>query len=162
MPKTTVRRLTLLVALCAATVSMVFTGTPAQAAMATPTTAENSVIALTNTQRVRNGCPRVHVNRQLTYAARAHSRDMAVRNYFSHTSRTGTTFVTRARTAGYQSPMSENIGWGYRTPADIVNAWMTSPGHRRNILNCSARAVGVGIAYKANGTPYYTQVFGRA
>ncbi|MBW6437051.1 CAP domain-containing protein, partial [Actinoplanes hulinensis] len=38
--------------------------------------------------------------------------------------------------------------------------WMNSPGHRANILNCKSKTVGVGVAYAANGTPYYTQDFG--
>jgi uncharacterized protein YkwD len=37
---------------------------------------------------------------------------------------------------------------------------MASPGHRANILNCKAKAVGVGAAYAANGNPYYTEDFG--
>jgi uncharacterized protein YkwD len=43
----------------------------------------------------------------------------------------------------------------------MFKAWMNSPGHRANILNCSARSIGVGVVYAKNGTPYYTQVFGR-
>nr|WP_308129050.1 CAP domain-containing protein [Actinoplanes polyasparticus] len=37
---------------------------------------------------------------------------------------------------------------------------MASPGHRANILNCKAIAVGVGVAYASNGLPYFTQNFG--
>ena len=85
---------------------------------------------------------------------------MVKRNYFSHTSPDGTTFVTRAKAAGYTSPIGENIAWGYRTPEAVMTAWMNSPGHRANILNCKAKAVGVGLARKADGTPYWTQVFG--
>ena len=39
--------------------------------------------------------------------------------------------------------------------------WMDSPGHRANILNCQARAIGVGVAAAADGTLYWTQMFGR-
>jgi uncharacterized protein YkwD len=159
--KNTVRRIALLASLPAVLVSLVVTGTPANAAMVAPTATERTLISHTNTARARAGCAAVHVNYQLTYAARAHSRDMVVRNYFGHRSPSGTNFVMRAKAAGYNSPMSENIGWGYRTSASLFNAWMQSPGHRANIVNCSARAVGIGIAYKANGTPYYTQIFGR-
>ncbi|MFC3535513.1 CAP domain-containing protein [Couchioplanes caeruleus subsp. azureus] len=37
---------------------------------------------------------------------------------------------------------------------------MNSPGHRRNLLDCGAKTFAVGVVYSANGTPYYTQVFG--
>ena len=79
---------------------------------------------------------------------------------FSHVGVGGSSFVTRAKAAGYNSALSENIAWGYRSGAAVVNAWMHSPGHRANIVNCKAKAVGVGAAYSANGTPYFTQDFG--
>ena len=40
-----------------------------------------------------------------------------------------------------------------------MSAWMNSDGHRKNILNCDARAIGVGLAYDG-GTPVWTQLFG--
>jgi uncharacterized protein YkwD len=68
--------------------------------------------------------------------------------------------VTRAKAAGYSAPIAENIAWGYRDGAQVVTSWMNSPAHKANIVNCKAKAVGVGAAYAANGTPYYTQDFG--
>ena len=85
---------------------------------------------------------------------------MAKTRTFSHTGSGGSTFVARAKAAGYSAALSENIAWGYRDGAQVVAAWMKSPGHRANILNCRAKAVGVGAVYAANGTPYYTQDFG--
>ena len=40
-----------------------------------------------------------------------------------------------------------------------MNAWMNSPGHRANILNCGFRNIGVGLAYDSKHTPYWTQDF---
>lgn len=119
------------------------------------------VVNLTNAQRVKHGCPRVRVNTALARSAILHSRDMATRNYFSHTSPGGRNFVTRARLSGYKYAMSENIAWGQTTPAAVMNAWLKSPGHRANIMNCKAKSVGVGVAYNRRGVPYWTQVFGR-
>jgi uncharacterized protein YkwD len=133
---------------------------PASAATATPSTNEAKVVKLTNDARVRNGCSALRTDAKLTAAARAHSADMAKANYFSHTGRDGSTFVARAKRAGYNSAIGENIAWGYRTPAAVMDGWMNSSGHRANILNCRAKAVGVGVAKKADGTPYWTQVFG--
>jgi uncharacterized protein YkwD len=68
----------------------------------------------------------------------------------------------RVRRAGYDWTMlGENVAAGYRTPASVVRGWMHSAGHRRNILNCRYRHIGVGYAVSDRGTPYWTQVFGR-
>lgn len=161
MLKNSIRRVVLLACLPVALLAPVLVGAPAQAAVVAGTTLEAQLVTLTNQQRTRAGCRAVPVNARLVNAARAHSRDMAVRNFFSHTGTGGTTFVVRTKRAGYNFGLSENIGWGYRTAATMMTAWMKSAGHRRNILNCTAKSVGVGVAYKSNGTPYFTQVFGR-
>jgi uncharacterized protein YkwD len=124
-------------------------------------TLEATVIKLTNDARAKNGCAALRTDAKLTLAARAHSADMAKLNYFSHTSKTdNATFVTRAKRAGYTGAIGENIAWGYRTAETVTKGWLDSPGHRANILNCKAKAVGVGLARKTDGTPYWTQVFG--
>jgi uncharacterized protein YkwD len=115
---------------------------------------------LINDQRTGNGCEALTVNDQLATAARDHSAWMAQTGTFSHTGKDGSTFVVRARAAGYAQPSAENIAMGYRTAAEVVDGWMNSAGHRANILNCQSKTVGVGIANAADGTPYYTQVFG--
>ena len=125
-------------------------------------TAQNQVIALTNKYRLANGCRALRTDSRLTTAARAHSTDMVTKNFFSHTSSDGSTFSTRASRAGYAGASGENIAWGWPTPQRVVDAWINSAGHRANILNCSSVAVGVGLVKKADGTPYWTQVFGRS
>ncbi|BEL03555.1 hypothetical protein Q0Z83_017460 [Actinoplanes sichuanensis] len=123
---------------------------------------EAQVITLTNAQRTANGCTAARTDDRLTTAARAHSTDMVTNGFFSHTGSDGSTFVTRANRAGYTAPSGENIAYGYRTPQEVVTGWMNSPGHRANILNCQSIAIGVGLVTKADGTAYWTQVFGRA
>src|SRR5690349_21753641 len=102
----------------------------------------------------------LRVNAGLLWAARGHSKYMATTGRFSHTGTAGSTFIARASAAGYTAARSENIAWGYRSAAEVVNAWMKSPGHRRNLLDCGAKTFAVGVVYSANGTPYYTQDFG--
>jgi uncharacterized protein YkwD len=124
---------------------------------------EASVINLTNAQRLANGCGAMHTDNRLVAAALAHSSDMVTHNYFDHTGSDGSDFVTREATAGYTrtNAAAENIAWGYPTAQAVVTAWMASPDHRANILNCANIAVGVGLAKKADGTVYWTQDFGR-
>lgn len=121
---------------------------------------QTEVNRLVNVHRGSNGCATLTVNDQLTAAARGHSAWMAQTGTFSHTGSGGSTFVTRAKAAGYAQPSAENIAMGYRTAAEVVNGWMNSTGHRANILNCQSKAVGVGVVYTSGGTPYYTQNFG--
>ena len=118
------------------------------------------VLRLTNAERRTAGCPALTVAGQLVTASLRQSNYMARTRLFSHVWRDGSTFVDRSEAAGYQQPAGENIAWGYRSAPEAMNAWMASPGHRKNILNCKARSMGAGVAYAKDGTPYYTQVFG--
>jgi uncharacterized protein YkwD len=121
---------------------------------------EDQVTILVNNERAQHGCGPVHTDERLRAAARAYSVDMATRGYFSHTGADGSIFTQRDSRAGYPSAIGENIAWGQATPGDVMYAWMNSEGHRANILNCQAAALGVGLGWAANGTPYWTQEFG--
>jgi uncharacterized protein YkwD len=121
---------------------------------------ENKVVEITNQERVAAGCGAVKVNTKLASAARLHSQDQAGHNNMSHTGSDGSTPWERSERAGYSNAIGENVAAGYRTPAAVMDGWMNSDGHRANILNCDAKAIGVGLAYASNGTPYWTQMFG--
>ena len=133
---------------------------PAQAAVVSPVTLQADIVKLTNYYRVKAGCKPLRLDAHLMLAARSHSAWMAQTGKFGHVGRNGSTFDARVRTAGYANPRSENIAWGYRTGTATMAALMSSPGHRANILDCTAKAFAVGAVYSANGTPYYTQEFG--
>ena len=120
---------------------------------------EAEVVTLTNDQRVAHGCPALRDDPRLRAAAIAHSVDMRVRDYFAHNTPDGVTPWTRIEAQGYSDPSAENIAMGQQTPQSVVDAWMNSPGHRANILNCSSKAIGVGVQFGPNG-PWWTQDFG--
>jgi uncharacterized protein YkwD len=132
---------------------------PTSAAADKATTAEDAVIELTNQARATAGCAPLRFDARLRTAARRHSTDMGLNDYFSHTSQDGDTFADRIEAAGYPHPGAENIARGYQTPAEVMDGWMNSPGHRANILNCGLRTIGVG-AYYGVGGPWWTQDFG--
>lgn len=134
---------------------------PTAAAPATRTAAEAEVMRLTNQARARHGCRAVRHEPRLTIAARRHSADMARRNFFGHTGSDGSDFSTRAKRAGYPHAMSENIAKGHASAAEVVRAWLDSAPHRRAVLDCAARAVGVGLARAKDGALLWTQDFGR-
>ncbi|MEQ3554812.1 CAP domain-containing protein [Pseudonocardia nematodicida] len=114
------------------------------------------VVELTNAQRSAAGCGALRVDPRINAAAQGHSEDMARNGYFDHDSRDGRDFADRISEAGYPSPGAENIAMGQPDAESVVQAWMDSPGHRANILNCSLTTIGVGLA-----DGYWTQNFGR-
>lgn len=118
---------------------------------------EAEVVRLVNEQRAKNGLSALTLNWELSRVARYKSEDMARNRYFSHTSPTyGSPFeMIRSFGLSYRSA-GENIAYGQRTPAAVMDAWMNSSGHRANILNSSYTQIGVG--YYANGN-YWTQMF---
>ncbi|ADD44924.1 SCP-like extracellular [Stackebrandtia nassauensis DSM 44728] len=120
----------------------------------------SGVVDLVNQERANAGCGKVSSNDKLVAAATGHSKDMAANNYFDHTSQDGRTFSDRAAAQGYNSAIGENIAAGQTSAEAVMDSWMNSEGHRANILNCDARAIGMGVAKKSDGTLYWTQMFG--
>ncbi|MFD4029632.1 sigma-70 family RNA polymerase sigma factor [Streptomyces sp. NPDC058637] len=118
------------------------------------------VMNLVNTERAKEGCGAVGTDDQLATAASRHSADMVERDYFSHTSPDGTDPGARITAAGYRwSTYGENIAKGQPTAAAVMEAWMNSPGHKANILNCAFKEIGVGRV-DSSGGPVWTQNFG--
>lgn len=157
------RPLTARVATAVAALALAASGLVGSAAVsgaATPTPAQQ-VLTLVNAQRAKAGCRALRVDLRLQRAALAHSVDMAKRRYFSHTSLDGRTFVDRIRAQGYPGRrLGENIAAGYRTPSAVMTAWMKSPGHRANILDCRYTAIGIGVTTGGPYGVYWTQDFG--
>ncbi len=83
------------------------------------------------------------------------SKDMYDNSYFSHDSPTyGSPFDMLDFFGIEFTYAGENIALGQRTPADVINSWMNSPGHRKNILNSSYGNIGIGYYDR-----YWTQMF---
>ncbi|NCA92828.1 SafA/ExsA family spore coat assembly protein [bacterium] len=121
---------------------------------------EDEVVRLINVERSKNGLQTLTSNWQAARVARIKSQDMINSNYFSHTSPTyGSPFKMLESYGLRFSAAAENIAYGQRTAQEVVNSWMNSPGHRANILSKSFTQTGVGVAKKANGTLYFTQMF---
>ncbi|OEJ35906.1 SCP-like extracellular [Streptomyces subrutilus] len=120
---------------------------------------EAAVVALVNQERAQAGCGPVRANPPLAGLARAFSKDMAARGFFSHTDPDGSSPWDRAAKAGISGLGGENIARGQGDAEAVMKAWMNSPGHKANILNCEFRTLGVG-AHVAAGGPWWTQDFG--
>lgn len=144
-------------------------------ALSVPTTVvadpAQSVLASINAVRAKAGCGPLKLNKALMAAAQTHARNMAEKDFFGHTGKDGRGFASRIRSQGYKYGLAaENIAAGQPTPERAVKAWLESPGHRRNILNCKFRDTGIAMVYQPDDRPlrgqrkglryYWVQLFG--
>ncbi|ANP56815.1 uncharacterized protein YkwD/stress response protein SCP2 [Streptomyces griseochromogenes] len=119
------------------------------------------VLALTNAERARAGLPALSADAPLATAAQTHCADMVARDFYAHTSPDGSRPWDRAAAAGSRrSTIGENIACGQRSPAEVVDGWMNSPGHRANILKAEFTHIGVGFAGGGRAGTYWAQLFG--
>lgn len=115
---------------------------------------QTATLCLLNRERRHHGLKKLRAQRQLTKVARAFAKRMVKERFFDHVAPDGSTFDRRIKRSGYVAKarrywLAENIAWGTEklaTPAEIVDSWMHSPGHRANILTPRFRDIGVGIA----------------
>ncbi|MGV9451390.1 CAP domain-containing protein [Streptomyces sp. NPDC003635] len=133
--------------------------TKAPAKLSEEAAAAAQVLKLVNDERAKVGCSPVAANSALSDLAQAFSEDMAARDFFDHTDPDGASPWDRAATAGITSLGGENIARGQADAAAVMDAWMNSPGHKANILNCDFKTLGVGV-HMGSGGPWWTQNFG--
>jgi uncharacterized protein YkwD len=124
-----------------------------------------AIIILTNNARVLNRLPALRTNLLLNTIAESRAKDMLEKQYFAHVSPTGQQASDIAQSVGYQYKIiAENIGNGdFYTNKKIVDGWMQSPGHRRNILSSEVEEIGAAVLKgKMNGMETYisVQIFG--
>jgi uncharacterized protein YkwD len=136
-----------------------------QKILARETLAHDAIIALTNSARAQNGMRALRENLLLNDVAEERARDMLEKQYFAHVSPTGQQASDIAQRVGYSYKIiAENIGSGdFFTNQKIVNGWMQSPGHRKNILSAEVEEIGAAVLKgKLNGTETYiaVQIFG--
>lgn len=121
---------------------------------------------LINNERRRKGLGDLYWDDDLARMARSYSRQMARESFFSHYDGDGNTVVERAQRSDIRgwSKIGENLFFceGYDNfDALAVRGWMSSPTHRRNVLDRQFNTTGIGIAESRSGEIYITQVFTR-
>ncbi|WP_078543880.1 CAP domain-containing protein [Litchfieldia alkalitelluris] len=111
---------------------------------------EDQVVKLVNQERAKQGLKPLTHRADLKNVAHKKAEDMINSNYFSHTSPNYGSPFQMLKTFGisYQSA-GENIAKGQKTPQEVMNAWMNSPGHRANILKPEYDSIGVGFYHSA-------------
>ncbi|PIP74849.1 MAG: hypothetical protein CO135_02970 [Candidatus Levybacteria bacterium CG_4_9_14_3_um_filter_35_16] len=106
----------------------------------------SDLLNLTNQKRTENGLPPLSINQRLSNAASSKARNMFTENYWAHISPGGTTPWSFIRSAGYSYVYAgENLAKGFTNSQDVVNAWMASPSHRKNVLSGNYNNVGFSI-----------------
>lgn len=137
---------------------------------------QEATLCLLNEERAAVGVRPLKAHRKLEKAAVRYSQSMVKEQFFDHVSPEGSTLASRVKQTRYMKgarrwSLGENIAWGTgnrATPLAIVDAWMHSPGHKRNILDPTFTEIGIGIvpgapvATAASGMPgaTYTTDFG--
>ncbi|VTT98481.1 SCP-like extracellular OS=Actinosynnema mirum (strain ATCC 29888 / DSM 43827 / NBRC 14064 / IMRU 3971) GN=Amir_4392 PE=4 SV=1: CAP [Gemmataceae bacterium] len=122
---------------------------------------EQGVIDLTNAERKKADLPPLKANPKLMAAARGHGENMAKQDKLDHVLDDKKP-ADRVKDAGYKyAAVGENVAWNQKDPAQVVEAWMNSEGHRANILKKEYEEIGVAVAKNAKGEPYWVQVFGK-
>lgn len=120
---------------------------------------ESAVLVLVNAERAKAGCDPLKLNRGLARLARTFAVDMALRGFFSHVNPDGDNPWDRAGAAGIGDLGGENIARGQADAQAVMDAWMSSEGHRANMLNCDFKSLGVGAHFGVGG-PWWVQSFG--
>src|ERR1700693_2538063 len=128
------RKLTLIISLLLASITLISAAASATAAALPPRTA---MLEQINRARALHGVAPVYPSLKLQAVANHHSDDMMMRDYFAHTSPTGSSVYSRIVGSGFVNGYSwvggETLAWGtgiLATPRGTVNAWLASPGHR--------------------------------
>lgn len=119
---------------------------------------DEEILRLVNIERNKQGVKPLVLSSELSRVALLKSEDMAVFDYFDHTSPNyGSPFEMMSTMGISYKAAGENIAKGYKTAESVVKGWMNSPGHRANILSPLFGRMGIG--YYESNTTYWTQMF---
>lgn len=124
---------------------------------------ERTLGAMCGSEPMPGGADPLEMDELLRDVARAHSQDMAKRDFFDHVNPNGKDPFERMDAAGFSGdePWAENIAAGSPTASSVVDGWMNSPGHCVNIMDASFGVIGIGLYYDAESPMgyYWTQNF---
>lgn len=121
------------------------------------------IIALTNEIRSNLGLKTLIASNKLTDAAAAKAQDMALNQYFAHTSPRGQTLNYWLRNVNYGYDVAgENLALGFSDANQVMNAWTKSRTHYANIIDPDYREIGVAVvsgSYQDKDATFVAQFF---
>ncbi len=108
----------------------------------------SSVIEETNAARLKNNLPLLKENKLLNLSAEKKLKDILENQYFEHVSPSGVGIENLSEEVGYGYILiGENLAMGnFKDEKALVDAWMGSFGHRKNILKPNYEELGVAIS----------------
>lgn len=124
---------------------------------------ESVLINLTNETRKQQGLPSLKENLILKKAAFLKAKDMLEKEYFAHKSPEGFWTWDLIKELGYSFKIAgENLAIGFLDSKEVINAWLASPLHKRNILNPNFEEIGVAVVrgnFQGNDVYVVVQLF---
>ena len=121
---------------------------------------EKEVLRLVNVERSKENLQALNLHSKLSQATAIRANELV--ESFSHTRPSGERCFTVFKEVGIASyyACGENIAAGQKTPEQVVSGWMSSPGHRANILSAKYRYMGIGYVETTTGMKrYWAQMF---
>ena len=121
---------------------------------------KNEIIKMVNSVRAEKNLPPLIENKKLNILADKKAKIMANENNLSHTAggyKTFSDFLIENNVKFLA--VGENIARNWKTPEEVMKAWLSSKGHRANIMSEKFTQIGVGKAISSNGDIYWVQLF---
>ncbi|APZ55030.1 CAP domain-containing protein [Salipiger abyssi] len=130
---------------------------PTPTAVASQGAAVQAATPSLNAYRAANGLPGLTRSAALQRAAEAHARDMARMGDMTHTGSDGSSVGDRVKRQGYRfRRVAENIAETGRGADRVMELWIASPPHRKNMLLRDVTQYGL-----AQSGDYWALVVGR-
>jgi uncharacterized protein YkwD len=124
------------------------------------TKTESELNAEHNALRAEHGLSPLNLEPHLLQAARAHASYMARVRRMGHFGIGDGTPWSRITATGYVwSAAGENVAWNQPDVETVMADWMSSLGHRANILSSAYTQMGAAVGYDDKGEPYWCVVF---
>lgn len=127
---------------------------------ASPPVNPQQVCDLINKERTKAKLNPLVIDPVLSNEADRYAKLMASRNILSHNLEGNPQDrFNRIKRQYNWIGIGENIAYNYRSAETVVKGWMSSPGHRQNILNNRFKDTGLSVRYNSRNEPYYCQIF---
>lgn len=118
---------------------------------------ENEIVSIINTYRAGKGLSTLNTYNIVSGEAQTHTEYMVETGKVDHAD-FGIRHQNLVQYAAAKS-VAENVAYGYSSAQAVVNAWLNSEGHRKNIENGDFTDFGISTESNSEGRNYFTNIF---